>query len=62
MTALIPASPDELDRIPPADLDLCPVCLGRGQVLDAVDENGRPVDRACPVCDGTGTLPLGGAA
>lgn len=56
MTAatVIPLDPQDLDRIPPPDLDQCANCRGTGAIWPA---NGDPQDvEACPVCKGDGIL------
>lgn len=56
----IPLDPQDLDKLPPADLDVCDHCGGAGAIWPT---SGDPQDvEACPVCQGDGVIPELGAA
>lgn len=35
-------------------IDRCGMCRGQGTVSDGTDERGRPREKTCPQCGGTG--------
>jgi hypothetical protein len=49
---LVPVDPMDLDRIPPADVDVCTECAGQGDREVLLD--GEYFHRLCSWCEGTG--------
>jgi len=52
---LVPMDPQDVEALPPADIDDCSHCDGLGTVVLYIEaETGLPVDEECGWCDGTG--------
>jgi len=47
---VVPFDPADLDRVPPADIDVCDVCCGDG----CLEHRGLLIDHPCHRCGGTG--------
>lgn len=61
--SVVPLDPADLDRIPPADLDVCGVCRGHGDVPLGDPSNPGTAWHDCAGCRGTGSpIQHGGAA
>lgn len=54
LESAVPLDPADLDRIPPADLEVCGPCNGNGDVPAGDPANPDTTWTSCTACAGTG--------